>query len=191
MKTKDQILKIKAAVLYILKQMPEGADYMHLYKIMYFAQQAHLVKYGLPIMEDTFCAKQHGPVPTITNKVLHGIVDNTVFEEEALVDFSKAISFSQEGGYPIFKSLEEFDEDELSISNINALQEAIENYGHLESFELSELSHDTAWSKANRNSAQTGSKTNISLYEIAKAGGATKDMLNIIRERQSILTSLS
>ena len=45
MKTKEQILKIKAVVLYILKQLPQGVDYIHLFKIMYFAQQEHLVKY--------------------------------------------------------------------------------------------------------------------------------------------------
>ena len=33
MKTTDQILKIKATVLYILGQMPQGMDYIHLFKI--------------------------------------------------------------------------------------------------------------------------------------------------------------
>lgn len=39
MKTIDQILKIKAVVLYILKAFPEGVDYIHLFKVMYFAQK--------------------------------------------------------------------------------------------------------------------------------------------------------
>ena len=34
MKTVDQILKIKAVVLYILKAYPEGVDYIHLFKVM-------------------------------------------------------------------------------------------------------------------------------------------------------------
>ena len=33
MKTIDQILKIKAVVLYILKAFPEGVDYIHLFKV--------------------------------------------------------------------------------------------------------------------------------------------------------------
>ena len=48
MKTIDQILKIKAVVLYILKAFPEGVDYIHLFKVMYFAQQDQLKEYGLP-----------------------------------------------------------------------------------------------------------------------------------------------
>ena len=51
MKTTDQILKIKATVLYILGQMLQGMDYIHLFKILYFAQQKHLVTYGMPLME--------------------------------------------------------------------------------------------------------------------------------------------
>lgn len=39
MKTIEQILKIKAVVLYILKAFPEGVDYIHLFKVMYFAQK--------------------------------------------------------------------------------------------------------------------------------------------------------
>ena len=73
MKTIDQILKIKAVVLYILKAFPEGVDYIHLFKVMYFAQQDQLKEYGLPIIYDTFVARKHGPVPALTYKVLRGI----------------------------------------------------------------------------------------------------------------------
>ena len=46
MKTIEQILKIKAVVLYILKAFPEGVDYIHLFKVMYFAQQDQLKEYA-------------------------------------------------------------------------------------------------------------------------------------------------
>ena len=50
MKSAEQILKIKATVLYVLSHSPQGMDYIHLFKIMYFAQQRHLVTYGSPLM---------------------------------------------------------------------------------------------------------------------------------------------
>ena len=62
MKTIDQILKIKAVVLYILKAFPEGVDYIHLFKVMYFAQQDQLKEYGLPIIYDTFVASYNPPI---------------------------------------------------------------------------------------------------------------------------------
>ena len=59
MKTIEQIDKIKATVLYVLEHMKNGVDYIHLFKVMYFAQQEHLVVYGSPIMEDSFLARKH------------------------------------------------------------------------------------------------------------------------------------
>ena len=45
MKTFIQIAKIKAVLLYIMQSFPQGVDYIKLFKILYFAQQDHLVKY--------------------------------------------------------------------------------------------------------------------------------------------------
>jgi uncharacterized phage-associated protein len=90
MKTKDQILKIKAVVLYILKAFPEGVDYIHLFKVMYFAQQNQLKEYGLPIVYDTFVARKHGPVPTLTYKVLRGVEGKTELSSE-LKDFAASL----------------------------------------------------------------------------------------------------
>ena len=73
MKSVDQIQKIKAVVLYVLEKLGTGVDYIHLFKMMYFAQQNHLVVYGLPLMEDTFKARKHGPVPSVTYKVVRKV----------------------------------------------------------------------------------------------------------------------
>ncbi len=42
MMTLDQLLKIKAVVLYILKAFPEVFDYIHLFNVMFFEQQDQL-----------------------------------------------------------------------------------------------------------------------------------------------------
>ena len=54
MKSKDDILKIRATVLYLLNKFPEGVDYIKLFKIIYFAQQRHLSTYGRVIINETF-----------------------------------------------------------------------------------------------------------------------------------------
>ena len=99
MKTIDQILKIKAVVLYILKAFPEGVDYIHLFKVMYFAQQDQLKEYGLPIIYDTFVARKHGPVPALTYKVLRGIEGKADLSTPELKDFADSlnIAISQDG----------------------------------------------------------------------------------------------
>lgn len=70
MKTTIQIAKIKAVVLYIMQSFPQGVDYIKLFKILYFAQQDHLVRYGKVLVEDSFKALKHGPMPTYTYKAL-------------------------------------------------------------------------------------------------------------------------
>ena len=88
MKTQDEILKIKSALLYILRSFPDGVDIIKIFKILYFAQQKHLVKYGRPIVRETFYAIEKGPVPSFTYKAFqvalsqnHSNDDEMIFED--------------------------------------------------------------------------------------------------------------
>ena len=186
MKTIDQLLKIKAVVAYILQRMPEGVDYIHLFKMMYFAQQEHLVVYGLPIAEDTFLARKHGPVPALTYKVLRGLEGKTSLSSDELRDFAQCLKLESMDGHNIVKLAdgEACDIDELSRSNVKVLDKWIDECKDVESFDLSDMSHDKAWERAKMQTERTGEDTKISLYDIAEAGGASSAMLNVIRERQ-------
>lgn len=186
MKTTDQILKIKAAVLYILKQIPEGVDYIHLFKMMYFAQQEHLVRYAMPIVDDSFMARKHGPVAALTYKVLRGVEGKVVLFDEQLQDFAHSLIVSTEDGHQVVKAADESvcDMDELSQSNVKILDKWIEKCKDINSFDLSDLSHDEAWETAKAKTDLTGEDTKITLYDMAKAAGANEVMLNVIRERQ-------
>ena len=62
--TIDEMLKLKAVVLYVINKCDE-IDYFHLFKILYFADRAHYAKYGRRIIQDTFCALPKGPVPSV------------------------------------------------------------------------------------------------------------------------------
>ena len=170
MKTIEQILKIKAVVLYILKAFPEGVDYIHLFKVMYFAQQDQLKEYGLPIMYDTFVARKHGPVPALTYKVLRGIEGKADLSTPELKDFA----------------------DSLNIAISQELNKWIEKCKDVESFDLSDKSHeDRAWKRAKRQADKTGEDSKITMYDMAAAAGASKDMLCVIRDRQSVQKALS
>jgi hypothetical protein len=155
MKTLDEILKIKAVVAYILQRMPEGIDYIHLFKMVYFAQQEHLKTYGMPLMAETFVARNHCLVALLTSKVLG------MMEDGASCDM-----------------------DELSVSNTKVLDKWIERCKDVQSFDLSDLSHDKAWQRAKEQTEKTGEDTKITFYDMAEAAGASKEMLHVIRERQ-------
>ena len=194
MKSNEQIKKIKAVVLYILKSFPEGVDYIHLFKVMYFAQQEQLKEYGLPIMYDTFVARKHGPVPTLTYKVLRAFEDDTLEMTDELKDFANAlkVTHSREGYQIVKMSSDAFcDEDELSKADMRMLDKWIEKCKNIAAFDLSDLSHDAAWKRAKNRAEKTGEDEKITFYDMAEAVGATKEMLNVIKERQSIQKSLS
>ncbi len=190
MKTIEQILKIKAVVLYILKAFPEGVDYIHLFKVMYFAQQNQLKEYGLPIVYDTFVARKHGPVPALTYKVLRGVEGKVEISSPELKNFADSlkITFSEDGHQIILASNHaECDMDELSVADVKMLDKWIEKCKDVDSFDLSDKSHeDKAWKRAKRQADKTGEDTKITMYDMADAAGASKAMLGVIRERQSV-----
>jgi len=186
MKSVDQILKIKAVVLYILGKIDAGVDYIHLFKMMYFAQQNHLVVYGLPLMDDTFKARKHGPVPSVTYKVVRRVEGKPVDMMQDLDDFCNAIEVRMEDGHQMVyrKGNATCDMEELSVSNIKILDSWIEKLRDVKSFDLSDLSHDRAWEKAKADAERTGEDIAMTLVDIAAAGGASEAMQEIIRERQ-------
>lgn len=193
MKTIDEILKIKSVVEYILQQMEVAVDYIHLFKVMYFAQEEHLALYGVPIMYDTFVARKHGPVPLLTYKVLRlaeGKVEDTTGD---LKEFASDLNLRESDGHQVVSLARDVkaDMDELSRSNIRILDKWIAHCKEIESFDLSELSHDKAWLKAKRQAEKTGEDTKISLYDMAASGGASKDMLQVVKERQINRRALS
>ena len=192
MKTTDQILKIKAVVMYILQSMPEGVDYIHLFKVMYFAQQEQLMQYGMPIMYDSFVARKHGPVPTLTYKVLKGVEGKLDVVSPELQDFVQSISAKSVNGHQIFVLANGAvcDKDELSVADMKTLDKWISKCRDIEPFELSDLSHDQAWKNAKNKAEKTGEDVKITLYDMAKAAGASNGMLGIIRDRQNTRRAL-
>lgn len=195
MKTKDQILKIKAVVLYILKAFPEGVDYIHLFKVMYFAQQNQLKEYGLPIVYDTFVARKHGPVPSLTYKVLRGVEGKADVSSPELKSFADSLNvvISEDGHQLVLAAKDaQCNMDELSVADVKMLDKWIDKCRNIGSFDLSDKSHeDRAWKRAKRQADKTGEDTKITMYDMADAAGASKAMLAVIRERQSVQKALA
>lgn len=193
MKEIEEVNKIKAVVEYILQQMGAAVDYIHLFKVMYFAQEEHLAVYGVPMMYDTFVARKHGPVPSLTYKVLRVAEGKTVDVTGELQAFASDLSLSMSDGHQVVTLADgvQCDMDELSRSNIRILDKWIDHCKDIKSFDLSELSHDKAWQKAVRQTERTGEDTKISLYDMAASGGASKAMLGVVKERQMNRRALS
>ncbi len=178
MKTTEEYLKIRAAVLYILSKFPEGVDYIKLFKTLYFAQKEHIVKYGRAIVSDTFHAHRHGPVPSFTYAAIKAKEANSCTKDFEL--FLEGITIDKQR---IFSTVLP-DMDELSQSDIECLDNSYKFTMNKHSYVLSAQSHDDAWIAASKQKESDPENDRMTVIEIAKAGKAKPGMIDYIRDVQ-------
>lgn len=176
--THDDVLKLKAATLYVLNKCGV-LDFYHLFKILYFADRKHYATYGRRIINDTFMAMNDGPVPTYLYDVIKTVTNRGGLPiTSELWDIANAIGQESEVAYYYLHAKGKPDMDELSVSDVQMLNEAIDKYSYLPYGELRNLSHDSAWNKAQLNSA-------INPHDSAEAAGASEDMMAFIGELET------
>lgn len=190
MKSPEQISKIQAVVLYILQHFKDGVDYIKLFKIMYFAQREYLATNGLCMVEDTFKARSKGPVPALTYKVVK-LVENGLEPDTEGNDLSEFLSSIEVGADQIVHAVKDPDMDYISEMEKEEIDNIITKYGNMESKDLSLLSHDDAYTKVKEMMEDDPQKDIMTTIDIARAGGATKSMIDHIRDVQLIKASLN
>jgi uncharacterized phage-associated protein len=161
--------KAIAALLYVSSRL-EKADIHKIFKVLYFADQIHLAKFGRPIVGDSYVAMLNGPVPTRIYdycKVVRG--DRNHKEKEYLKDY---FDLKQYIIIPKAKA----DITQLSESDVECLNKSIEQNGKLSFPALREKSHDAAY-----NAAQKKYFNEVSFEDMAKIAGANDEMLKYIR----------
>lgn len=124
--------KTLEAALYICNKLGKVGKHQ-LNKLFYFADKYHLQRYGRTITGDEYKKLKYGPVA------------NTTYQH---IGFSSFIhdTFTIKGNYITGKR--EPNIDELSDSDLEALQFSIEEYGDLSFSELVHESHDETWRSA-------------------------------------------
>lgn len=169
MKT-DDILTLKAVLLYILKHCPDFMRHSVYYivKSAYIAQQMHLVRYMCPIYYDTIKAFDLGPVPSDIYdmlKIVRGDSGTANFHRnDNLAGMAQeSVSFHNEAFIPN----EEPDMDYLSPSAVECLDDAIEQVSGMTFNEIIEATHDREWERAHNTQSRI-----MNLANIARDGGA-------------------
>lgn len=185
MKSPEQIDKIEAVVLYILQQFKEGVDYIKLFKIMYFAQREYLAQNGICIVEDTFKARLKGPVPALTYKVMK-LAENGVDVNDDKRDLEHFLSSIEVGKNQIVHAIGVPDMDYIPDMEKEELDKIIRECRDIDSETLSKQSHDEAYNKVVRQMDDDPQKDVLTTIDIARAGGASKAMIDHIRDVQLI-----
>jgi uncharacterized phage-associated protein len=173
--------KALAAFLYIVNKLLDPSDRPYrdrfpdihrIFKILYFADEKHLARYGRPVAGDIYIAMEDGPVPSHTYDVVKtvrgdGKTIRLFGEKEHLKGF-----FEVYDEYNILPT-QDPDMDELSESDLECLDESIRENRHLTYAQLRAKSHDRAYKEAEQN-------REISFLEMADIEGADEYTLQYI-----------
>ena len=186
MKATYEISKIKAMILYILKESGGTLDFITLFKNMYFSQREFLVKFGRPLFKDSFRAVKLGPVPSFTYAAFSCALNDFDGATEDIKQFDTSFQVEEKDKVRFVTAVEEPDMDELAVAERRIIDQILgENKGK-SSQELSRISHeDNAWKAANRRAKDDPRDNYMSLVNIARAGGANENILEHIRQSQA------
>ena len=127
------------ALLYVANRV-QRKDFHKIFKIIYFADRQHLADWGRPITGDTYIAMEAGPVPSRLYDMLM-----IVRGDSYLPDMEGLGKYFQVENWMYVRPLQDADLNKLSVSEQEAMSEAIEKYATLSYDEIKEKSHDVAW----------------------------------------------
>jgi uncharacterized phage-associated protein len=157
------------AVLYISEQL-KRSDFHKIFKILYFSDREHLMEYGRAITGDTYIAMEYGPVPSNLYDILKSVRGGSYFKDNG--KYSQYFSIE---GRDIIKPNVKADLTELSKSEIRHLNNAVEKYADMSMKEITDKSHDYAWSKASVNGE-------INLEDIILEAGGDSQFADFVKE---------
>ena len=181
--TKFDKEKIVEIVLYVLNKKGE-LDYYNLIKTIYFAELKHLAKWGRRITSDDVCAMPYGPVLSHLLNAVKGVED-----ESGLAGIlAGTFKFAGSDAPYVMLPLRSADEDYLSESEKEALDESISENASLSFGQLKDKSHDAVWQEYFTNG--TGRKV-IPTLALADAAHASEAMKEYIKENVELDAALS
>ena len=179
--TKEQILKLKAVVLYIINKCGE-IDFIHLFKILYFAERKQYAEYGQHLVYDSFCALERGPVPSFLYDAVKNVAGLKYTSHNNMDILTNALASGSGECHYMLRATQTPDMDELSEAEIEALDCSIAENIHKDISTLSSDSHDEAW----RQAWEKSHNSPMDVLMIAKAGGASDDFIEYIRENEML-----
>lgn len=177
--------KLTEIVLYILNKT-KGLDYYHVFKVIYFANIAHLAKYGFRMTTDEFCALPDGPVPSI---LYNCVKDDIHCDKELDAMIKESIAKGNDDAYYMLTAKRAADMEYLSNADIEEIDKSIQENAYLPYGELREKSHGEEWNRTFYNPKQ-GRKI-MDVIGMAKDGMASDDMLEYIKDNLAVEAALS
>ena len=161
------------AILYILKKMGGTCDIHKCHKILYFADNEHLSKYGRSITGDAYVRMDFGPVPTCIYDLFKAVRGDSYFASQ--VDDVRKGCFHFVNNKDI-AAVAEPDMSYLSESDVEMLNKYIEKLKDKDFIEVTDSSHGYAWSHTVQNGV-------ISVRDRLTEMGDSEEYIHYIEEQ--------
>ncbi|TNJ36842.1 Panacea domain-containing protein [Prosthecochloris vibrioformis] len=158
-------------LLYILQKLGGSGDSHKVFKILYFADEKHLAKYGAAINPDTYVAMNYGPVPSMAYEILKSLRGEG-FMVQLKHEFTPYFELTNNH---TVRAIAKPDMDYLSESEAQCIDESIKENQYLGFKGRTDKSHDNAYNNPDDDGY-------ISFIKMAKVGGANDAMLNYIND---------
>ena len=124
-------------------------------KLLFFADKAHLLRYGWPILGDRYVSMDHGPVPSAALDLMNRLIAPDEIEDPVREQLRATLSvhrmpFSK--NHPFRTKVHREDAyRHLSTSERAVLDDVISTYGHKPVGELIDLTHqEYAWRESDK-----------------------------------------
>jgi uncharacterized phage-associated protein len=139
--------KALETILFIAKNL-HNPTYHSISKMLYLADKLHLQRYGRLICGDRYIAMEYGPVPS----AIYNMMKVAAAAESIDVDWDEIIreAMTVRHGREIIAK-RDCDLDMLAESEIECLRQTIAEHGSKTFGELSDFTHDEAWSATDDN----------------------------------------
>jgi uncharacterized phage-associated protein len=131
--------KLAAVLAFFASRGVKDLDVLKSAKLIYFADKAHLLRYGRPIMGDSYFGMDHGPVPERSYDQIKSALNpkNSVIAPH----LAEYLAVDLKRKYPQFVAKRPPDLDVLSESDVEILEEVLAKYGGMTPWQLRDLTH--------------------------------------------------
>jgi uncharacterized phage-associated protein len=181
---KFDIEKAVAATVYVASKKPMEFTQAKLFKMLYFADKDHLVKYCRPITGDWYSAMKDGPVPSHLYAAFRALENGKISESDDAKILARSVRLnSSKYEYARVEAKASLDPVQLSQSDIESLDLIISQYGKMTFSQVRAIAHNTpAYENAWNGKAQTKKSALMKFEDFFEddanaLSGAKEDML--------------
>jgi uncharacterized phage-associated protein len=153
LKFRFDVEKFSNALAYFASQGVTDLTKLKAVKLLYLADQRHLLRYGRPITGDKYIAMDLGPVPESAFQLIGDLLSPVEVEEPAREQALKRIcvyrGMFKQYRYPVLRAKTKPDLDVFSDSEVEVLDQTLAEFGKRQARALVDLTHEhTAYKRA-------------------------------------------